>query len=96
MDIEHIERTCIACPSQWEAKLKDGRMLYFRYRWGHLNITVSEEKTDDINDALHGELIFSSEVEESGWDGDMDDAKLVLLTHSILNYPESFVENAID
>lgn len=29
-----LEKTCTACPAQWEGKLKDGRALYARYRAG--------------------------------------------------------------
>ena len=40
---KHIERTCTACPSQWEGKLSDGRILYGRYRGGHFRVYVSHK-----------------------------------------------------
>jgi hypothetical protein len=32
-----LKKTCIACPSQWEGALKDGRVVYARYRHGELS-----------------------------------------------------------
>ena len=32
-------RTCIACPSQWEGELDDGRWLYVRYRGGRFSVS---------------------------------------------------------
>ncbi len=32
--IVRADRTCIACPSQWDAWDTDGRYLYMRYRSG--------------------------------------------------------------
>jgi hypothetical protein len=49
MKLTSIEQTCLACPSQWEGKLKSGRMIYVRYRWGTLNICVSKFPTDDFD-----------------------------------------------
>jgi hypothetical protein len=31
--VKAFQRTCIACPSQWEGQLEDGRWFYARYRW---------------------------------------------------------------
>ena len=56
--VDQLEKTGSACPSQWEAKLDDGRMLYIRYRWGRLTVEVSRLPTDDIFDAVGANLIL--------------------------------------
>ena len=39
-----MERTCFACPSQWEGRTADGRRVYIRYRYGRLNAEVGSEE----------------------------------------------------
>ena len=71
-----LTKTCDACPTQWEGKLIDGRMLYFRYRWGVLNISISHKITDDIYDAVNGNTIFSERI-GGGYDGILDYNELI-------------------
>ena len=71
--IKYIRKTCECYPSQWEAKLMDGRMLYIRYRWGVLSIRASLKKTDDIMDAVNGKEIIGEKL-GAGFDGYLDDA----------------------
>ena len=66
-----LVKTCPACPSQWEGKLKDGRMYYVRYRWGCLEATISKDKTDDVMDAVGGEELHYDEQGDD-FDGAMD------------------------
>jgi len=70
--IKYIRRTCDSCPSQWEVKLMDGRMVYVRYRWGILSIRVSPKKTDNIMDAVDGKEILGEKL-GAGFDGYLDD-----------------------
>jgi len=70
--IKYIKRTCESCPSQWEVKLMDGRMLYIRYRWGILSIRASLKKTDDIMDAVNGKEIIGEKL-GAGFDGYLSD-----------------------
>lgn len=44
--IASMERTCYACPSQYEGKLVDGRVFYMRYRWGMLSARVAARDED--------------------------------------------------
>lgn len=44
--IASLERTCYACPSQYEGKLVDGRVFYMRYRWGILSVRVAARDED--------------------------------------------------
>ena len=76
MEVENIIQTCCACPSQWEGKLKDGRMFYARYRHGHLTIELSKGVTDDVYDAI-GENIIYSETIGGTYDGVLDQSDLV-------------------
>lgn len=62
MKIKNVKCTCSACPSQWEIKLEDGRMIYVRYRWGNLSIRISEKATDDVYDAVGGKEIFRESI----------------------------------
>ena len=70
--IKELKQTCFACPSQWEGKLSDGRMIHIRYRWGHLSIRISEKPTDDIMEAVDGKLLLEKDVSENPFDGYMD------------------------
>lgn len=69
--IKYIKRTSDSCPSQWEVKLMDGRMVYVRYRWGVLSIKVSPKKTDDIMDAVNGREILGGQL-GAGFNGFLD------------------------
>lgn len=60
-----LVQTCAACPSQWEAHLEDGRMVYVRFRWGGLAISVSEGPTNDVFDAVKGPDILYRELSDS-------------------------------
>lgn len=73
--INPIEKTCYGCPTQYQGKLADGRMFYVRYRWGYLSISVSEEKTDDVMDAVDGEEVLGEQLGD-GLDGYLDDVVL--------------------
>lgn len=42
--ITKIERTGIACPSQWDAWTEDGQYVYIRYRWGNFSITTCDNE----------------------------------------------------
>jgi len=45
--VEKIEKTCSGFPSQWEVKLRNGKMIYIRYRWGCLEASISGNPTND-------------------------------------------------
>jgi len=80
-----LKKTCSACPAQWEGKLEDGRMVYVRYRWGYLSVRVSENKTEDITDAVRGKEIFGVGVGDS-MSGTLEFVELVGVTGHILDY----------
>ena len=41
-DVVEIERTCTACPAQWEGKTRDNRPVYIRYRYGYLSVQIGK------------------------------------------------------
>jgi hypothetical protein len=69
MKVISLIQTCSACPSQWEGKLEDGRMIYIRYRWGGLAIQISSQPTDDVYDAVAGDYLFKKYYHGGGLDG---------------------------
>lgn len=65
--VAEVNRTCFACPSQWNVKLDDDRWLYVRYRSGWFSVT------DWITvDGEMGEDLYGSQV-GGGLDGFMED-----------------------
>lgn len=47
-----MERTCEACPEQYEGVLSDGTWFYFRYRFGRASLGIGgsiEEAISDFN-----------------------------------------------
>jgi hypothetical protein len=66
-----LEKTSLACPSQWEGTLEDGRVIYARYRHGALSVGIG----DDIDEAVHNgwtnEALYADYVGD-GFDGFMD------------------------
>lgn len=78
MKVDIITQTCIACPSQWEGNLKDGRMFYARYRWGGLTIELSKQPTNDVYMTMgeHGVLIYDEQLGD-GFDGVLGQEGLV-------------------
>ena len=61
MRVKEIERTCIACPSQWEGKTDDDRPIYIRYRWGYLSVCLGPSG-GDIWSAVGGEEIYGKQL----------------------------------
>lgn len=67
--VEIDEKTCSACPTQWEGKLNDGRSFYFRYRWGGARLSVAET----VDDAVGGRGVNAHAAIGSGLDGVLND-----------------------
>lgn len=73
MKIVELVRTCIACPSQWDAKLDDGRWAYLRFRFNNFTMCVGE----DVDSAVSGECVLHFEWGEHSMAGDMSNSELV-------------------
>ena len=76
MKVIEIVQTCSACPAQWEIKLKNGKMIYVRYRWGYLSIRISAEATTDVYKAVNGTEVYGKELGDS-FDGCLDELELI-------------------
>ena len=81
--IIELTQTCGACPSQWEGKLEDGRMIYIRYRYGGLEVSISYYPTDDVSDAVNGESIFQKYI-GGAYDGVLDNEKMLFVLKDII------------
>jgi hypothetical protein len=84
--------TCGACPTQYEGRLLDGRMVYIRYRWGYLSIRISNESTTDISDAVNGTVIYGRQLGED-LDGSIEWTNIASVLDSILLPPYNFWSN---
>ncbi len=93
IDPKTLTQTCSACPSQWEGTLEDGRMVYIRYRWGHLDVSVSKFATENVYDAVSGELLLDY-FSGDDWDGFMTLAQLnsILAKNGLSKDPEFLTE----
>lgn len=83
-----VERTCRACPSQWEGVTDDRRLIYVRYRYGVLRIAISDPGATDIHAAVNGEELFCLEWGDP-FGGDMSYSELIALTADHVEWPES-------
>jgi hypothetical protein len=66
-----LKRTCLACPSQWEGNLADGRAVYARYHHGELSIGVGDEIDEAVRNASSDLALHAEEVGD-GLDGFMN------------------------
>lgn len=83
---ETLERTCFACPSQWEGSLSDGRMFYIRYRHGTFALRFSQEQTSDVHDAIIAPETMLMEPDDIESDGFMTDDEMMLLTQEHIDW----------
>jgi hypothetical protein len=72
--VKHIEKTCNACPSQWEGRAVDNRPIYIRYRWGWLSVHLGRIG-HSINDAVRSRPWYDTRLGDS-LDGFLDEADL--------------------
>jgi hypothetical protein len=85
-----LEKTCTACPSQWEGTLEDGRMIYARYRHGALSVGIG----DDPNEAVHNSMTdqaLLADYPDDRLDGFMDFEELKVHLHGLLEFPADLV-----
>jgi hypothetical protein len=48
--LQFLEKTCTACPAQWEGELSDGMFFYVRYRYGVLSVGFGQTPDAAIDD----------------------------------------------
>lgn len=66
-----LKKTSLACPSQWEGFLEDGRVIYARYRWGELSVGVGDGADEAVSNGMSDDALYAEPV-SGGLDGYMD------------------------
>ena len=64
--VVEVERTCGSCPSQWEARLDDGRHLYIRYRRGQFVIGVGRTIDDAVDASIDAPFVHAVDADGGG------------------------------
>jgi hypothetical protein len=88
-----LKKTCLACPSQWEGALDDGRAVYARFRHGHLSVGTGQTVEEAVDNAMSDEALYEGDIGE-GFDGFMDLGELKARLQGLLQFPtDLLVEN---
>ena len=79
-----LDRTCLACPSQWEAEDEFGRSVYIRYRGGYFSVGISDHGQEAaVTDGRLSPLIYHDLQEPFG--GSMHDMDMLHLISEYFN-----------
>jgi hypothetical protein len=81
-----LKKTCLACPSQWEGALDDGRAVYARFRHGHLSVGIGETVERAVDNAMSDQAIYEGEIGD-GLDGFMDFEELKAHLRGLIEFP---------
>jgi len=73
--IRRFKRTSLACPSQWEIELQDGRWMYVHYRHGRLEATIGGTFVEALRAQLDKGGAFSKVVGKPD-DGHMSNSEM--------------------
>lgn len=87
-----LKRTCIACPSQWEGALEDGRAIYARYRHGELSVGVGNDIDEAVRNGMSDQALHADQIGD-GVDGFMNFQELKAYLHGLLEFPADLVEH---
>jgi hypothetical protein len=87
-----LRKTCIACPSQWEGILEDGRTIYARYRHGELSVGVGNDINEAVRNGMSDQALYANDIGD-GLDGFMDFQELKAQLHGLLEFPADLVEH---
>jgi hypothetical protein len=85
-----LKKTSLACPSQWEGVLEDGRVIYARYRWGELSVGVGDSVDEAVRNGMSDDALYADPVSD-GLDGYMDFGELKAHLHGLLEFPASLI-----
>jgi len=86
LELATLTRTCLACPSQWEGTLDDGRAIYVRYRHGELSVGIGEDIDDAVRNGMSDQALYAADIGD-GVDGFMDVEELKTRLHGLLKLP---------
>ncbi len=79
--VTELEKTCAMCPSQWSGRTDDGRHVYVRYRWGHLQVGFGATPTAAVDDDTIS-LVLGDSLD--GW---LDEDELAAATSDRVKWP---------
>lgn len=80
----------MASPTQYEGKLSDGTMFYFRFRWGWARINLSPQQTNDVSDAVRGTTIYEEQLSD-GFDGVMSEKEVFSILSKFFNFTDKTI-----
>jgi len=89
LELATLTRTCLACPSQWEGVLDDGRAIYVRYRHGELSVGIGGDIDDAVRNGMSDQALYAADIGD-GLDGFMDVEELKTRLHGLLKLPADF------
>lgn len=85
-----LKKTSIACPSQWEGTLEEGRAVYARYRHGRLSVGVGDDIDEAVRNGMPDRALYADYVGD-GLDGFMSLEELETHLHGLLEFPADLV-----
>lgn len=85
-----LQKTCIACPSQREGALKDGRAVYARYHHGKLRVGVGNNINEAVRNGMSDQA-FCADYIGDRLDGLMEFEELKAHLHGLLEFPADLV-----
>jgi hypothetical protein len=85
-----LNKTCSACPAQWEGTLEDGRTIYARYRGGALSVGIGDGLDEAIENGWTDQALYADYVGD-GLDGFMDFEELSAHLYGLLEFPADLV-----
>jgi hypothetical protein len=91
MLVTELMRTTIACPTQWEGRLEDGRSLYVRYRHRTLRVGVGDQAKDAVRNSGPESALLCVETPGEGDDDMMSFEGLRRALRGVLEFPEGLV-----
>lgn len=89
-EVVALKKTSIACPSQWEGTLDDGRVVYARYRHGELSVGVGDAIEGAVRNSTSDQALYADHVGD-GLDGFMDFEELKVHLHGLLEFRADLV-----
>ncbi len=85
-----LKKTCLACPSQWEGDIEDGRAVYARFRHGHLSVGIGGTVKEAVGNAMSDQALYEGDIGD-GLDGFMDFDELKAHLRWLLEFPADLV-----
>ena len=85
-----LEKTCFACPAQWEGTLEDGRTIYARYRGGALSVGIGDDLDKAVENGWTDQALYADCVGDA-LDGFMDVEELRTHLYGLLEFPADLV-----